>query len=705
MAGFAPAGDEYPVRLGLWEMDGTRRVELSLDGLDLPASLVAALVKGIDTTRSRSVVPLARVPGRHYVLLQRLPSGRVLTAAVGPRTRLVAPGRLARLLRAPSEGPPLYELSLSPPSTPRLIEGPQAQWRRSGAEVRIDRLVDLPVASRQVLARIELQPLPLLLVRGALLVAVDVLAIVALWLLATLPLRAVRQRLAFRRLARSFQARLAVALALFFVVPAAGFTIWGLKRLETEADRTRDLLISAVLRDAALSAGGILQEPADYLAEGLSELSDRLEADLVLYSGGRLIAASAPVLEDLALVEPLLDARCFQPLARGDELELTRQASTYVAPVRMGYRVVQIGPPGGIGILATPQLSYDWARDQDQREVTFLLLLATLAGLTRRLLGAQMASRALSRPVADLAAPPPRWARDYRFRRCGRRRPSSNRSSGHSRGWRTIFGPPRPHWTAPACARQPSSPTSPPRWLRWIPRTGGAGERPGPAAARRRLGGRKRIRPRAGRDLDAAGPGRDRVSRGEESDLAAEVEVGARMYRLQLARRPGPLGGSVLAVDDLTDVTQAARVLAWGEMARQVAHEIKNPLTPIRLGVQHLIRVRRDRPDQLEQALAETTERILSEIDRLDTIARAFSRFGLPGSGAAPLETVDVAATAREVVALYRLTADGASVEVEGLQPMSVPARRDEVKEVLGNLLENARNAGARSIVIRVEPE
>jgi nitrogen fixation/metabolism regulation signal transduction histidine kinase len=161
----------------------------------------------------------------------------------------------------------------------------------------------------------------------------------------------------------------------------------------------------------------------------------------------------------------------------------------------------------------------------------------------------------------------------------------------------------------------------------------------------------------------------------------------------------------VLAVDDLTDVSQAARVLAWGEMARQVAHEIKNPLTPIRLGVQHLRRVRKDRPDQFDQVLEETSSRILSEIDRLDTIARGFSRFGLPGSQQAPLEDVDVAAVAREVVGLYQLTADGVAVEIEGLEFSRHPARRDEVKEVLGNLLENARNAEARRITIRIESE
>jgi nitrogen fixation/metabolism regulation signal transduction histidine kinase len=196
----------------------------------------------------------------------------------------------------------------------------------------------------------------------------------------------------------------------------------------------------------------------------------------------------------------------------------------------------------------------------------------------------------------------------------------------------------------------------------------------------------------------------DGFLRGRHNEGSAEVDVEGRLYRLQLVRL-GEAGGLVLAIDDLTDVSQAARVLAWGEMARQVAHEIKNPLTPIRLGVQHLLRVRKDRPDQFDQVLEETSSRILSEIDRLDTIARAFSRFGLPGSQQAPLEDVDVAAVAREVVGLYRLTADGVAVDIEGLEFSRHPARKDEVKEVLGNLLENARNAEARRITIRIEPK
>src|SRR4029077_21013887 len=114
------------------------------------------------------------------------------------------------------------------------------------------------------------------------------------------------------------------------------------------------------------------------------------------------------------------------------------------------------------------------------------------------------------------------------------------------------------------------------------------------------------------------------------SDRIADREfiVGGRQIRVQLASLGPAPDGCVVALDDATALTRAARVLAWGEMARQVAHEIKNPLTPIRLGIQHLQRARekQDGPD-FDATLAETAGRILAEIDRLDAEARA--RFSL----------------------------------------------------------------------------
>jgi nitrogen fixation/metabolism regulation signal transduction histidine kinase len=184
-----------------------------------------------------------------------------------------------------------------------------------------------------------------------------------------------------------------------------------------------------------------------------------------------------------------------------------------------------------------------------------------------------------------------------------------------------------------------------------------------------------------------------------------EFDVGGRQIRVQLALLGAAPDGCVIALDDATALTRAARVLAWGEMARQVAHEIKNPLTPIRLGIQHLQRVRgKGQSTAFEATLNETSERILAEIDRLDGIARAFSRFGAPPSDPEqlPLEPVDLAATAREVVQLYDLgTATRFEVRASNGAPAAL-ARKDEVKEVLVNLLENARNADAKRVTVQV---
>src|SRR5213076_635352 len=184
-----------------------------------------------------------------------------------------------------------------------------------------------------------------------------------------------------------------------------------------------------------------------------------------------------------------------------------------------------------------------------------------------------------------------------------------------------------------------------------------------------------------------------------------EFAVDRRQIRVQLASLGPAPDGCVVALDDATALTRAARVLAWGEMARQVAHEIKNPLTPIRLGIQHLQRARGKRDGRdFDATLDETAERILAEIDRLDAIARAFSRFASPPAETLPLEPVDLHAAAREVVQLYALGGAEAPTRFEVAGDTGAPAlaRKDEVKEVLVNLLENARDAGARRVTVRL---
>jgi signal transduction histidine kinase len=119
------------------------------------------------------------------------------------------------------------------------------------------------------------------------------------------------------------------------------------------------------------------------------------------------------------------------------------------------------------------------------------------------------------------------------------------------------------------------------------------------------------------------------------------------------------------------------------------------------LGVQHLRRAYEAPRGEFGEVLDRTSRQILAEIERLDAVARAFSRFGAPPAGQEPLARVDAAAVAHDTAALYALGEQG-RVVVAGAGPLLVQARRDELKEVLINLVENARAAGAGNVTIRL---
>jgi nitrogen fixation/metabolism regulation signal transduction histidine kinase len=167
----------------------------------------------------------------------------------------------------------------------------------------------------------------------------------------------------------------------------------------------------------------------------------------------------------------------------------------------------------------------------------------------------------------------------------------------------------------------------------------------------------------------------------------------------------------VITLDDVTQLARAQRVLAWGEMARQVAHEIKNPLTPIRLGVQHLRRARADHRVDFDRVLEQNVNRILAEIDRLDEIARAFSRYGSAPNERPRAVATDVAAVVRDVVGLESM-GDGTEAQetlrwrIDGADaPVHALASGDELREVLLNVFENARLAGAREVAVSIQSD
>src|SRR5439155_14594618 len=95
--------------------------------------------------------------------------------------------------------------------------------------------------------------------------------------------------------------RLTATLAGFFVVPVMAFALWSFAQLRDYARQDGDLLIRQTLRDVATMAGASVSDRATNVDRAISELADRLDADLWLYHDGVLTATSAPVIDELVM--------------------------------------------------------------------------------------------------------------------------------------------------------------------------------------------------------------------------------------------------------------------------------------------------------------------------------------------------------------------------------------------------------------------
>jgi two-component system nitrogen regulation sensor histidine kinase NtrY len=147
--------------------------------------------------------------------------------------------------------------------------------------------------------------------------------------------------------------------------------------------------------------------------------------------------------------------------------------------------------------------------------------------------------------------------------------------------------------------------------------------------------------------------------------------------------------GVVMVFEDLTELERAQRLAAWREVARRIAHEVKNPLTPIKLAAQRLQRRYAERLGEDGRVLEECTQIIVSQVDELKNLVNAFSRFArLPQLTLAPQ---DLNALIQETVVLYRESQPRVTLEFHPdptLPPLLVD--REQLKRLLLNLLDNA---------------
>ena len=177
--------------------------------------------------------------------------------------------------------------------------------------------------------------------------------------------------------------------------------------------------------------------------------------------------------------------------------------------------------------------------------------------------------------------------------------------------------------------------------------------------------------------------------RGVQEELRLGGEGEGRLVRVVLE----PLqGGGVLAVlEDLSLLAQAEKRAAWQEVARRMAHEVKNPLTPIQLTAQRLLR--RTREGRLEPAaVQEGAETILTEVASLSRLVDSFSRFArLPLPQPAPCDPADLL---RQVAALYQPNHPAVAWDLQvPAEPLEARWDADMVKRALINFVDNALSA------------
>jgi nitrogen fixation/metabolism regulation signal transduction histidine kinase len=186
----------------------------------------------------------------------------------------------------------------------------------------------------------------------------------------------------------------------------------------------------------------------------------------------------------------------------------------------------------------------------------------------------------------------------------------------------------------------------------------------------------------------------------EDLDWRSQVELlsdsGKRVLMCACTTLPNDLGGApgvVLVFDDITTLLQAQRDAAWGEVARRLAHEIKNPLTPIQLSAE---RMRRKFLGSMNaedaQILERATHTIVAQVDAMKQMVNAFSEYAR-----APdmhFSRFDLNQLITEVVDLYKVQDSSAEMKLS-LNPSlpQVSADRMRIRQILNNLVTNSLEA------------
>ena len=154
----------------------------------------------------------------------------------------------------------------------------------------------------------------------------------------------------------------------------------------------------------------------------------------------------------------------------------------------------------------------------------------------------------------------------------------------------------------------------------------------------------------------------------------------------------GQYMGIVVVFDDLTQLEKAQRMAAWREVARRIAHEIKNPLTPIQLSAQRLRRKYLQRFTKDGKVFEECTRTIINQVDELKLLVNEFSNFArMPAASLSPNDLPEIV---EETISLFRESHPSTNFVFEQQNPLPLlDLDREQMKRVMINLLDNAVTA------------
>lgn len=174
--------------------------------------------------------------------------------------------------------------------------------------------------------------------------------------------------------------------------------------------------------------------------------------------------------------------------------------------------------------------------------------------------------------------------------------------------------------------------------------------------------------------------------------------VDLRVYTTIIKDSEDKFIGTLTVFDNLTEVIMAQRALAWQEVAKRIAHEIKNPLTPIKLSAERLLKKWNDKAPDFPDVLVRSTRTIVHEVNSLRSLVDEFSRFGkMPKI---MLEPTNVNSIIEEIADLYSNIKEVAIIKSLSPEIPDIEIDKKQIKMAIINLMDNAVQANTDKILL-----